>query len=404
MVKGIGADAACEILYKLPTSPGTELVPLSGALNRVLAGDVCAEIPVPPFDRSPFDGYAFRGEDTYGADAQNPAILKVAEEIPAGVFPKIEITAGFASKILTGAPIPAGANATIKYEKTEFSETEVRLFEQINPNTDIVRAGSDIMRGDVIALSGALVTEPVVSSFANQGMSHVRVYKKPAITVISTGTELCEVGTPLRPAAIYNSNVYTIAAYLENAGVDAINGGSVPDDPAVIAAQIKDALATSDMVITTGGASVGDYDFALASATALGADVLFWKIALKPGGAIMAAQTGGKVILALSGNPAAAVIGLMRIAMPYIKKLCGRRDCFFPEIRVRLKDAFNKESDKTRILRGRLEIIDGMAYFAESTGQGSEKISSLIGCDLLAELPIGAKALPRETIVRAYKI
>ncbi|MCL2126000.1 MAG: molybdopterin molybdotransferase MoeA, partial [Oscillospiraceae bacterium] len=238
----------------------------------------------------------------------------------------------------------------------------------------------------------------------NQGIARVEVYKKPAITVLSTGTELCEVGEPLRPAAIYNSNVHTISSYLSETGAAPRNGGSVPDDPNVIAAAIMSALESSDMVITTGGASVGDYDWAVRSAEILGADVLFWKVSMRPGGALMAAVKDGKVILGLSGNPAAAVLGLLRIAMPYIKKLCGRSDCFFPEIDLVLRDPYPKNSPKLRILRGKLEIIDSRAFFVEGGGQGSEEVSSFAGSDLLAEIPMGSPPLPAGTVIKAYRL
>ena len=397
-------ESACKMLYEQPVSRMTETVPLGQALFRVASKTVCAKIPVPPFNRSPYDGYAFRGEDTSGATGESPAILKITEEIPAGVAPRFEIKPGQAAKILTGAPIPEGADSTIKYENTEFTESDVRIFKPVKPNTDIVYKGADVMPGCEIVPEGTLISAPIISSLANQGFSGVEVYKRPVITVISTGTELCEIGEPLRPAAIYNSNVHTLSAYLTDAGVTAVSGGSVPDEPKAIAERIELALRDSDMVITTGGASVGDYDWAVASAERLGAEVLYWKAAMRPGGAILAAVKDGKVVLGLSGNPAAAVIGLLRIGMPYIKKLCGRTDCFFQEISVKLREPFKKDSPKLRVLRGRLEIVESQAYFVESHDQGSEAISSLAWCDLLAEIPMGSPPLPAGTIIKAYRI
>ena len=174
--------------------------------------------------------------------------------------------------------------------------------------------------------------------------------------------------------------------------------------PAVILWFIGSAFKDSDMVVTTGGASVGDYDWAVKSAELLGAEILFWKASLRPGGAILAAVKDNKVLLSLSGNPAAAVIGLLRVAAPYIKKLCGRSECFFPEIGVALREPFKKSSPKTRILRGMLEISDARAYFRESSSQGSEAVSSLAGCDLLGEIPMGSEPLPAGTIIKAYRI
>ena len=404
MIKNIDVDAAYKMLYDLEVSYRTETTALENALGRVVSADVRAAAPVPPFDRSPFDGYAFRGDDTLGATRKDPVALKITEEIPAGIWPRCEIKPGFAAKILTGAPIPKGADSTIKYERTEFSDSEVRIFEPVKPDTNIIYAGSDVKPGYALAMKGTLITAPIISSLANQGFASLDVYEKPLVTVISTGTELCEVGEPLRPAAIYNGNTHTLSAYLAGVGATPVNGGVVPDEPDKIAGRIEDALFKSDMVITTGGASVGDYDWAVRSAELLGAKVLFWKASMRPGGAIVAAVKGEKLLLSLSGNPAAAVLGLLRIAMPYIKKLCGRTDCFFPEISVMLREPFKKDSPKLRVLRGRLEIVDAKAYFVESDGQGSEEISSLAGCDLLGEIPLGSPPLPAGTIIKAYRI
>jgi len=404
VLKNADTDIAMKLLFDQRADSTIESVSLSEALSRVISQSVFAKMPVPPFDRSPFDGYAFRGEDTINASRDNPAVLRIVEELPAGTFPKQEITTGLAAKILTGAPIPKGANATIKYEETDFSGTEVRIFAPVKPNSNLVYAGADVSPGSELASKGSIVNASMISSFANQGFTHVDVFKKPVITVISTGTELREVGRPLDPATIYNSNVHTISAYLENFGVSPVNGGSIPDEPAAIAERIKSALKDSDMVITTGGASVGDYDWAVTAMEKLDAQILFWKTSLRPGGAVLAAVVDGKIVLGLSGNPAAAIVGLLRVGMPYIKKLCGRADCFFKEIYVRLREPVYKDSPKQRILRGVLEIEDSIAYFTESGGQGSETVSSFDKCDLLGEIPIGSPPLPAGTIIKAYRI
>ncbi|NLA86422.1 MAG: molybdopterin molybdotransferase MoeA, partial [Clostridiales bacterium] len=383
MLTNIDIEQAVDMLCALNVSYKTETIKLADAQGRIFAADIRAVIPSPPFDRSPYDGYAFRGEDTAGATRKKPAILKITEEIPAGKPGEIDIMPGYAAKILTGAPIPNGANATIKYEITEFSPTEVRIFEPVAPNTDVVYAGDDIREGSCIAEKGTVITAPHLGLLAGQGISQVSVYKKPVIKILNTGSELLEVGTPLRPAMIYNSNVYTLSGYLRDAGAEPVNAGVVEADPNVIAERINAALLSSDMVVTTGGASVGDYDWAVTSASMMGADILFWKTNMKPGGSLMAAVKDGKLILGLSGNPGAAVLGLLRIALPYIRKLCGRTDMFLTPIDVILKEPLKKPSPKRRLLRGRLEYIDGKAYFTENEGQGNGAVYSLLGCDLL---------------------
>lgn len=404
MLKNIEADLALEMLLDLPVSRETEIVALGNAQNRVLAAEVVAIMPSPPFDRSPYDGYAFRGEDTLTASKSQPVTLIITEEIPAGKAPEIAIMPGSAAKILTGAPIPKGANATIKYEMTDFTPQDVTIFEPVRPDTDIVYAGDDVTIGTVIAGIGALVTAPLLGVFASQGIATLTVYKKPRIAILNTGTELVEVGQALHDAQIYNSNVYTLSGYLTDMGAVPFNVGVVADDPDAIAHKIGEMLEQSDMVVTTGGASVGDYDWAVTSAEKLGAQVLFWKTNMKPGGSLMAAVKDGKLILGLSGNPGAAVLSLFRLAFPYILKLCGRAERRLKSFGVILKEPLEKPSPKLRLLRGRLEIEDGKTYFSQYEGQGNGAMFSLVGCDLLGEIDAGSPSLPAGTVIKAYQI
>lgn len=395
---------ARDMLLELPAALKAEKVKLEDSYGRILASDIFAEIPVPPFDRSPYDGYAFRGEDTLSATRDKPAVLDITEEIPAGKMPEVRITPGRAAKILTGAPIPEGANATIKYELTEYTEKWVKIFGPVLPDTDIVYAGEDIKKGELIAGAGYAINPPLAGLLACQGICEVQVYKRPAATIINTGTELVEAGNPLPPGKIYNSNVYTLMGYLRSAGMQAYNGGTVEDDPDLIAAAIAGALEKSDVVITTGGSSVGDYDWSLKAFGLTGARVLFWKVAMKPGGAMLAAVRDGKLILGLSGSPGAAVLGLFRVAYPFLRKMCGRTDILPETLELRLDKPFDKPSKQMRLLRGRLAIKDGKAFFSENIRQGNGAVSSLDGCDLIAELPAGSPPLPAGTCVKAYAV
>jgi molybdopterin molybdotransferase len=239
---------------------------------------------------------------------------------------------------------------------------------------------------------------------AGQGMAQAQVWRKPRIAILSTGSELMEPGQALHPAKIYNSNLYTLSGYLIKTGTVPVNGGIAADAPALIAGRIRELLPDSEMVITTGGASVGDYDWAVRSAELLGAEVLFRKVGLKPGGAMMAAVKDGKLILGLSGNPAAAATGLLHVALPYVKKLCGRRDVLPQAVETVLKNPFEKRSPQLRILRGRLELGEGTAWFVENAGRGNGLVSSLMECDLLGEVPAGSPPLPAGARLKAYRV
>jgi len=403
-VNKIELDAALELLSGLPVSPGTESLPLLQAQNRILARDVSALIDVPPFDRSPYDGYAIRGEDTSDASREKPAVLRIVEELPAGTAPTVRITAGTAAKILTGAPVPEGANAIIKYELTEFDEEFVRIFEPVKPNTDIAYAGEDVRRGRVLAHRGKTISPAIAATLAGQGIDTVEVCRRPKIAVMSTGSELLEPGQPMQPAKIYNSNVYMISAYLQAMGAQSVPLGCVPDEPELIARRIDEQLSVCDMLITTGGASVGDYDFAVRSARLAGARVLFWKTAIKPGGSMVASERDGKLILGLSGSPGAAAVALLAVAAPYIKRLCGRVDAEPERLSLILGEDFPKKSTQRRLVRGRLSVEDGVALFMPMEGQGNGIASSLIGCDLLGEIPAGSPPLKAGEKITAYRV
>ena len=404
MKKEVEILEAQKLILDIDVDLKQEILPIANVLGRVCALDVKTSIPSPPFDRSPFDGYAFQGADTDSVTENNPITLKINQEIPAGYTPSSGITSGYAAKILTGAPIPDGADAVIKFEDTEYTEGEVKIFSSVSSGSNVVRAGEDVPCGTKIIADGMIIPPAIVGLLAAQGLDKLAVYRKPVISVINTGTELIAPGNPLEFGKIYNSSMYTLQGFISNMGANYTDGGIVPDDVDAINARIEEQLDVADMIITTGGASVGDYDYAVRAAQKAGGDILFWKIKMKPGGSILAYKLKNKLILSLSGNPGAAILGLLRIGLPHIRKLCGRSDVFPEECQVHLKNEMKKNNPRTRVLRGYLLIEEGKAWFVENSGQGGGDISSLINCDLLAEIPEGSPPLPAGSLVKAYII
>lgn len=392
-----------QLLLRLPVICQTCTLSLFSSCGRILAEDISARLPVPPFARSPYDGYAFRSADTVSASPEHPAVLRILEELPAGTVPTLPVTEGTAAKILTGAPVPPGADTIVKYEETAFTSNTVSLFSPYTPR-NIVPIGEDVTVGTVLARRGTLITGPLMGTLAGQGISSVQVYRRPVVSIISTGSELVQVGSSLPDGKIYGTNLYTLGGLLRDLGVEVLDGGTVADNPDIISTRIVRELGAADMVITTGGASVGDYDYTRAATLQAGAKILFKKLAFKPGGSMMAGVKNGKVILGLSGNPGAAAIGLLRVASPYIRKLCGRSDLFYEEIQVLLKRPVDKASPQMRFLRGRLAVENGAAFFLENRSQKNGSISSLLQCDLLAEISAGSPPLDAGTMVKAYRI
>lgn len=375
---------------------------LRDTLGRVLGKDVKAGESIPPFARSAYDGYAFRAEDSNNATGANPITLEVLEEVPAGHVAKNKVVAGKAIKILTGAPIPAGANAVIKYEETELRDNLVAIFHPLQAGDNVIPAGEDVAQGEIIAAAGTVITPPLLGLMAALGIIVVPVYKLPRIALVSTGDELLDIHEPLLPGKIRNSNCYTLQAYLRSVGAKPVVIGTARDKAPEVASLLEQGLQTADMVITTGGVSVGDYDVVRKAVELIGAETLYWKIDIKPGSPTLAAVKDGKVILGLSGNPAAAMVIFQLLAIPYIKKMAGRVNYLNQQLEVVLRNGFRKASPIRRFLRGRLVFQDGLTCIDTTGKQANGVLRSLIGCDVLAEIPGGSGPVPAGEKLQAY--
>ena len=380
MKNSLSFEEARALLLEKVRSVGTEILPPEACGGRILARPAAAETDVPPFDRSPYDGYAFRAADSAGASRETPVTLRVLEELPAGSLPGFAVTEGTAVRIMTGAPIPQGADAVVMYEKTDFSAETVTLFAQVRPGDNIVRAGEDVRKGETLAEAGSLMDAGTLGTLASQGFSALEVYRKPQVGVISTGSELMELGEPPQPGKIYNSNRYTFSGL------------------------IRTGMETCDAVILTGGVSAGDYDLTPAAMEACGAEIFFRRVDMKPGMACCFGMAKEKLLCGLSGNPAAAMTGFYAVALPALKKLCGRRFCLPRELTVTLLEGFRKKSPVTRLLRGALVLTDGEVRMSLSQKQGNGVLSSAMGCDAMAVIPAGSGPLAPGTKLKGFML
>ncbi len=395
---------ARNLLLQLAKPVDIEQVPLEKSMGRVLAKKLTAAENVPAFDRSPYDGYAFRASDTAEASKEHPVQLTVTEEIAAGKVPAKPVTAGTAAKILTGAAIPEGADAVVKYEETEFTDSTVSIFSPAKSGSNIVRAGEDVKAGRLLADAGTVIDAGLAGSLASQGIPEPSVFCRPRIALISTGSELLELDNAAESGKIYNTNRYVIAAALEKIGCQTEYLGIAGDDEDAIAALIVKGLSSCDAVILTGGVSAGDYDLTPKAMELAGAEILVRGVAMKPGMACAFGISDNKLIFGLSGNPAAAVTNLYSVVFPALKKLSGREECVSPEITVTLAEDFSKKSKSVRLLRGRLDMSDGSVKMHLPSDQGNVVISSMIGCDVIAVVPAGSGALKAGTMLKGFMI
>lgn len=395
-------EEARERLLSQVTPINTEYIPLEKSTGRILAMDLVAKYHVPPFDRSPYDGYAFRAADTIQASAQHPVTFQILEEVAAGAAPQKEVQPFTATKILTGAPIPAGADAVVPFEKTTFTEQTVTLCHSLSSGENIIKAGEDVKAGTLLAKCGTVIDAGLAGTLASQGIAKPLVYKKPVIGLISTGNEVVELDIHLQPGQIHNSNRYTLTCALEKLGCDVMYLGLAGDRPEAIAALIRHGLDTCDGLVVTGGVSVGDYDFTPAAMELANVTILFRGVAMKPGMACAYGIAKGKPVCALSGNPASSVTNFYAVALPALKKMAGYERVLPTEFPVTLSTPFAKKSGCTRFLRGQLDLSQGNILLRLPKDQGNVVISSSIGCDAFAIVPAGSGPIDTNTVLKGF--
>ena len=372
--------------------PAVETVPLDESCGRIAAAALCARMDQPPFDRSPLDGYALHSADTQGAGKDTPRTLPVVMKLCAGDAPVQPLPAGCAARIMTGAPLPAGADCVLMQELTDCGEEQVKIYRTLRPEENVVFRGEDIAEGTVIAPEGTALTPAHIGVLAGQGYAEVPVFRPLTVGVLATGSELLTPGDAWTPGKIYDANGAQNAARLRQLGF-AVVREHCSDDPALIAERMQALLGRCDAVITSGGVSVGQKDYLPAVLEQLDAEMIFQGVAQKPGSPMMAAKLDGKLVFCLSGNPFAAAATLEQYALPALLCAAGRsrESCILPRTRRTLTTGFSKASKGNRYLRARTcggtVAIPGEGN-AEVHSSGS--LSAMIGCDCLVELPAGS--------------
>lgn len=404
MLKNPDYTTARDLLLNAMIPVRTERIALTESGGRILARNLTAAENNPRFDQSPYDGYAFRAADTRRASREHPVTLRILEEIPAGAVPTFDVTEGTAVKILTGAPIPNGADAVIKYEFTEFTKETVTVFSPSSNGENIIYAGEDVRAGDILAHCGDVIDPGIAGALASQGIETPEVYCAPRIGILSTGSELSEASGTLKPGKRYDSNRYMLETALKGLGYKTTHLGIAEDSTEEICARIKNGLAECDAIVSTGGVSAGDYDMTPDAMEMAGVELLFRGVDIKPGMACAYGIYRGKPVCGLSGNPASALTNFYAVALPALKKLMGHRDPLPQEIRVRLADGFGKKSPKTRFLRGKLALDGGMVRMLLPKNQGNVVLSSAIGCNVMAIVPAGSGPIEADTVLGGFLI
>ncbi len=317
-----------------PRPLNVEEIPLLRAFNRILAQDIVATLDVPPFDRSTVDGYAVNAEDTFSAEENKPAKLKICGRANVGEMPKATVKLGTAIEIVTGAPIPKGANAVVMLEDTELQDDELYVHNAAVAGENIMKTGSDIKKGETILTKGAVLRSGEIGALAAAGSSKIRVYVVPRVAVLSTGPEVTRPGRKLPPGRIYDTNAYSLGAAVEESGGKPIHMGVLQDKAAQIRNALTKALRSTDLIVTSGGVSVGPKDLMPQVLDSLGKPgVIIHGIAIKPGKPVTVASIDEKMVFSLPGHPASALLVFHLLVQPVIQTMAGRK----PDDPIRVK-------------------------------------------------------------------
>lgn len=386
----ISLEEAIDILDENVKAIGTEEIDLINATGRVLAEDIYSLIDNPPFNKSAMDGYAILAENSGSNDK-----IKIIDKVFAGEVSNYEVTNKTAIRIMTGAPIPNGANAVIKQEDTiKNDEEHITLTKKIKANDNICFKGEDIKKGSLLVNKNKKIDFADIGIIASSGISKIKVYKNPKIALLCTGDEVIDVNSDLTEGKIFNSNKYTIMARVSELGYNILEVKHVRDIEGDIEKYIENISQNVDLIITTGGVSVGEKDLLNHAIDNIGGKRLFWKVKMKPGSAVLCSIVNNALVVSLSGNPTAALTAFELFVKTSIEKLIGIEKIEVKREKATLCDNFNKKSPQRRFIRGRVVIEEGkQKVYITQVKSGNGILSSNLNSNCMIEVEGGSEAL-----------
>lgn len=385
----LSVEAAQQCVLESVAVLGAESVKLEQSLGRVLAEEVRANRDQPPYDISAMDGYALRSADL----ANIPATLKIVEDIKAGDMPTKTLEYGQCARIMTGAPMPQGADAVIRVEDTEaLPDNRVQINQAVKPGNDIRRLGENMRNGEVVLASGTEITPGVIGVLATVKRAQAQVYRRPRVAILSTGNELEGLDEPVDPNKIPDSNSYALMAQSQALGIEPTLLGIARDDPDELARYLRRGLEF-DVLLVSGGTSVGVHDYVRPTIEALGAQMLFWRVAMKPGRPVAFGKVGEKTIFGLPGNPVSSMVCFEQFVVPALRRMMGHTRTYRRTIAARLTHNVKHQPGRTEFIRVILAKEEG-GYAATSTGpQGSGMLLSMAREDGLLVVPSASAGL-----------
>jgi molybdopterin molybdotransferase len=374
------ADYRARVAALLPTTPVVSL-PVLDCVGLVLGADLVSPVSLPPFDNSAMDGYAVRAADVAAASEDAEVVLPVPEDIPAGRTDVVALAAGTAHRIMTGAPVPPGADAIVKVEDTDGGEHRVTVRAPAAPGTHIRRAGEDDRAGATVLRAGAVLAAPQLGLAAAIGRAELPVHRRVRVLILSTGSELVAPGEELRHGQIYESNSVLLAAAVREIGGEVTVLRFVPDDVAAFHAAIAEHVDAVDLLVTSGGVSAGAYEVVKDALTGQGVE--FLRVAVQPGGPQGSGRFGGLPVVTLPGNPVSAALSFELFLRPALLAAMGHRKVDRRRVQIRAAEELRSPAGRTQYRRGRL-AGDTVAPVG---GPGSHLLASFAASDCLIEVP-----------------
>jgi molybdopterin molybdotransferase len=367
-------------------------------MGQVLAEDIVSSLDIPPYNNSAMDGYAVRAADITAATASNPVSLRVIGDLAAGYVTDIEVTPGSAIRIMTGAPIPNGADAVVPFEETDEGVDKskprgatVAIMKAVEVCANVRNAGEDVRKGELVLHKGTPIRPSEIGVLASLGCKQVKVIRRPRVVILSTGDELVEIDAPLAPGKIRNSNSYSLAAMVERCGGIPIRAGIVKDRLEEVTASLREA-AGADLILTSGGVSMGDFDV-VKDAMKTEGEVTFWQVCMKPGKPLAFGQIGGVPLLGLPGNPVSAMVSFEQFGRPAILKMLGKTVFQKPQVEAIIHGQARNKDGRRNFLRAFVENRNGEWHARLASSQSSGVLTSMVLANGLAILPEEEKAV-----------
>ena len=383
----ITVEEAQEIIFAKIKPIDSSEIDIQDALGRVLSEDVFSERAIPPWANSAMDGYAVRSEDIKNATKGNPVELKVIERIQAGVKAKSVLREGEAIRIMTGAPMPQGADEIVLQEETDESDSGVvKIYLSVESGESVRVAGEDVEIGDLVVSKGTKLTPPAIGMLANIGMDSCSVYNKPRVAILATGEELVDLKEIPDEGQIFNSNSYALAAQVEEAGGEAILLGIAKDNTEDLVKGIKRGMS-ADILITSGGVSVGDFDLVKDTLQDLGNEINFWRVRMKPGKPMAFGMLGGNPFFGLPGNPVSTMVSFELFVRPSLLKMQGLKNIFRAKVNATLKGELLKSPERRHYIRAVTTFNENQWESTPLEVQGSNILHSMVKSNSLVLFP-----------------